>query len=520
MTSRFPAKPPDYRQLAESASTRLRARLGALAMEEGISGGKKALLEGAALLVAFETRQMRDAEGRDSHDDALRVLRELGPSPPVEAYLSLAGCGVCPLERIGDFVSLCAELAGAAFSGAVLRTERMQLLAGSSPASFKGHFIDVSCSDAFGSAQERYEAAAIAAYLDAQDPLEQKTYSQMLQLAGIKDHSTLLAKFIDIPAEFAREPAKAIAKARLFLKLQLEVLGFGEVPPEEAASDTQPAEDDCAQEPAPETLRSIAPPATPAPFSPHPEEGVVVFSVEDSNEAASATQAIEVECAETCRPREYTPIYFSDQELIEGAQIIMDELGSSSLEDLEIVNPDVYRQIMGRNLHNDLVLCSRDSVEMEEDEKHERGSKPPRLAVPKDIEPESLRKMDLKGRSMDSLTMYKLVCLECFRLGTAKPLIGQQYAPIASLRSNMDRRLQGDPELKRQFTKAWKAMANSGAIKIKKSNGIASLQPCAEIDDGTVREAVRWAWEYHSSVHCSPRANGHARASNESGQDA
>jgi len=117
------------------------------------------------------------------------------------------------------------------------------------------------------------------------------------------------------------------------------------------------------------------------------------------------------------------------------------------------------------------------------------------------MEPAELRNADLKLFKIDKRAMYRLICLECFRLCTAKPLIGKSYAPIKTLQGNLQRRLNGDPQLKRMFDQCWKRMVAKGAILLAKSNTVASLTSQARtIADRDIREALEWALENHRKL--------------------
>lgn len=106
-----------------------------------------------------------------------------------------------------------------------------------------------------------------------------------------------------------------------------------------------------------------------------------------------------------------------------------------------------------------------------------------------------LRKAGLHGRKLSRPDMYRLICVECFRLGTAKPLIKQGYGATTNLQSNLLKRLSGDTKLIRLFYGCWGKMAASDAILRKKAHeGVSSINPhTQEITDPLVRDAVKWA---------------------------
>ncbi len=503
------AKPKDYGQIAQGASTAIRAKLVTLSMEEGIVGGGKSLLEGAALLVAFETRKIGRGEEPEVHEDAVRVLRTLEESPPLGTYLSLIRDGICQPESVKDFVALCFELSSLAKTHVALKAESLKLRVPSLPASFREHVVDALLSDAYASPQERFEAAVLSAYLYALSPGEAGQYSDILKMSGVCDFSGLFAKVIDIPSETVRDPRGLIGKIRSFLNLQLAILGFDshEEPDNPGPDDpVPPAEEE--EEPAPITKPSIVPCAKVDLFRPVPEGSVSVFPAPEEPPAISSEGSNIASFIQSGTTPAF-PAIFTDDQIINDALLALEGLESKSLEDLDVLEPGLYQLIIARNLQARFASALNNDMgepgSMDQTKRLDCGTKPSNPPIPASSNAESLRQMDLRGRSMDDGTMCRLICLECFKLGTAKPIIGGQYAPISVLRSNLQWRLKGDLELNRQFARVWKAMDRAGAIAHKRD--AASLQPNADFTDPIVKDAVAWATRHHRQIRNPPQTD-------------
>lgn len=191
-----------------------------------------------------------------------------------------------------------------------------------------------------------------------------------------------------------------------------------------------------------------------------------------------------------------------DETVLECAQSLVEEAELEEPSDIEVLDPEVFGYLEERGLMGRIAFHVRSTDSPEDIEDPEERRKVTRLPVPEDTEPEALRKMDIRGRSLSPLLMEKLICLECFRAGTAKALIDQAYAPAPSLRSNMLRRIRGDKEHQKLFRKCWDRMVSAGAINRKKHGDTASLcSSTKEITDAEVSEALQWALGYHREIH-------------------
>lgn len=492
----------------------LRAKLVTLSMEEGIMGRGKSLLEGAALLVAFETRQTRRGEESEVHEDAVRVLRTLEEAPPLGTYLSLIQGGICKPESVKDFVALCFELSSLAETHVKLKAESLKLRVPSLPASFREHLVDVLLSDAYPSPQERFEAAVLSAYLYA-PPGEAGQYSDILKMSGVCDFSGLFAKVIDIPSETVRNPRGLIGKISSFLTLQLAILGFDshEEPDKPQPDDLVPQTEE-EEEPAPVTKPSIVPCARVDLFRTVPEGSVSVLPAPEAPPAISSENPNNSSFIQSGATPAF-PAIFTDDQIINDALLALEGLKSKSLEDLDALEPALHKLIIARALQARFASALNQDMEapisMDQTRRPDCGTRQPKSPIPASSNAESLRQMDLRGRSMDDGTMCRLICLECFKLGTAKPIIGGQYAPISVLRSNLKWRLKGDLELNLQFARVWGAMDRAGAIAHKRD--AASLQPNADFTDPIVKDAVAWAIRHHRHTRNPHQADSSANHS-------
>ncbi len=109
-------------------------------------------------------------------------------------------------------------------------------------------------------------------------------------------------------------------------------------------------------------------------------------------------------------------------------------------------------------------------------------------------DPKRLRRIDVRKYNYTDEQMYKLICVFCFRIGTSKPLLNNNYASLTLLKSNLTSQINGDKDLVQQFEKCWKKMVNCSAIITQKSPKVASLTTHPkEITDPLVKECVEWA---------------------------
>ncbi|MFN7991536.1 MAG: hypothetical protein U0R44_05240 [Candidatus Micrarchaeia archaeon] len=164
------------------------------------------------------------------------------------------------------------------------------------------------------------------------------------------------------------------------------------------------------------------------------------------------------------------------------AQSAIDDAGLSSLDELEILDPEICGLVRERGLCGSLRF--RSALPAEEG---------PAEAAPAllGLRAEELRKSDLRGLELGEREMFGLILAECFRLGTGGPYIGNSRCTVPKLQSNMNRKLGGPQH--RVFRKCWDRMVAEGVIVYNQNSSAASLDIDARIRDGALREAVGWA---------------------------
>ncbi|MFH0884482.1 MAG: hypothetical protein V1861_02120, partial [Candidatus Micrarchaeota archaeon] len=124
-----------------------------------------------------------------------------------------------------------------------------------------------------------------------------------------------------------------------------------------------------------------------------------------------------------------------------------------------------------------------------------------KAVVSEALSAEELRKTNLKGVRVTKGIMYRLICVECFRLATSKAIIGNSYKPLAVVQSNLARKLNGDKELSGLFYRCWTDMVRSQAIDLRKCGTVASINPHPDaILNADIRAAVKWAFSEHRRV--------------------
>jgi hypothetical protein len=127
-----------------------------------------------------------------------------------------------------------------------------------------------------------------------------------------------------------------------------------------------------------------------------------------------------------------------------------------------------------------------------------------RSRIPTILSADQLRAFDLVGMQISEYQMYQLICLHCFRMGTAKSMIGEVYAPVDSLKSNLLEAISGDREQTRLFYRCWDRMTVRGAIRLKKNGTVASLNPhTQEITDAHMLHVVQWVFSEHRRLTSS-----------------
>ncbi len=121
---------------------------------------------------------------------------------------------------------------------------------------------------------------------------------------------------------------------------------------------------------------------------------------------------------------------------------------------------------------------------------------------PEDMDAEELRKLD--PAHLDERAMYRLICAECFRMGSGSPYVGSRRGTVPKLQSNMNRKL-GGPQHK-LFKKCWERMVSEGAIAYNTNSSAASVEPLAAVRTPEIRDALGWAIRQQMKVSGEWRA--------------
>lgn len=207
--------------------------------------------------------------------------------------------------------------------------------------------------------------------------------------------------------------------------------------------------------------------------------------------AVSAEEPVEVPIEEEVVDEERT-FGLNDEETLAYVQMLIEEEGIETSQELKAVDEEAHSACDARDLWSRLKFKENSCVQ----------EAPPRRPLPAGLNASGLRDAELRGAEISELQMYKLICVEVFRLATAKPLMGMAYAPIQAVKSNMSRRLNGDKDNVNLFEKCWQRMVSSGAINLRKSSETASLNPhTSDITDPEVKAAVAWALSEHRKVN-------------------
>lgn len=203
-----------------------------------------------------------------------------------------------------------------------------------------------------------------------------------------------------------------------------------------------------------------------------------------------AALSSEAPCLEQAQPLFHIE---DDDSMLAFIQSFVDEQNIQSPAELEMADAELFTSARERHLLCCLHFCREERT----------SSLPERFPVEDDLAAEELRNVDLSVSSLTDAQFYRLICVECFRLATAKPLVGNFYAPMSSIQSNLMRKVKSIKELRLQFRKCWGRMVSSDAILVKKSGSkVASLNPhICDIGDEEIREQVEWAFAEHRRIH-------------------
>jgi hypothetical protein len=179
-----------------------------------------------------------------------------------------------------------------------------------------------------------------------------------------------------------------------------------------------------------------------------------------------------------CKHEATAPGLFSKEEWREMAQMIIDEKGLRSGDEFARFDWELYSGALAAGVVSSLKFR----------ENAEAGALPMTAMVP-----EELRKASLKGAEIDNCTMFKLIMVECFHIGTGRPVVGvHRTTQTATLQNTMNRKLSGPQH--REFKRCWSRMVSEGVIQMTKDKNAAHLNVTFDgICDMQLKKAVTWA---------------------------
>ena len=158
-------------------------------------------------------------------------------------------------------------------------------------------------------------------------------------------------------------------------------------------------------------------------------------------------------------------IGLSSAETIELAKLIISEYSLSSMNELKYVDREIYDAVIAFGLEGN-VFPAQDNCTQSEKERERT---------------------------------YMMICIECFRLGTAKPFIRDNWGYVPKLRKGMERIASCDKAL---FDKCWESMIQSGVITLHDKKTKASLEPdVSKLESGPLKNAMLRALEEQRKVN-------------------
>jgi hypothetical protein len=163
---------------------------------------------------------------------------------------------------------------------------------------------------------------------------------------------------------------------------------------------------------------------------------------------------------------------FSRDEWREMAQAVVDEKGLRSCDELAMHDPEVHSGALMAGVIGSLKFKETPLYEMSA---------------------EGMRKASLKKADIDACTMFKLIMVECFHIGTGRPVVGvHRTTQTATLHNPMNRKLSKSQH--REFRRCWERMAGEGVIQMTKDKNAAHLNvTLGHIGDQDLKTAVVWA---------------------------
>jgi hypothetical protein len=190
------------------------------------------------------------------------------------------------------------------------------------------------------------------------------------------------------------------------------------------------------------------------------------------------------------KPLAESNITMPKEEVVEFAQLVIDERWVRDMKGLEDADSEIHDLVVKMGCQGELAFKGFRS--------NGNGSN----GKGNDMCAEDLRKLEFNGEKIPEETMYKFICAECFRVGTANAVLGSRRNLMVKLTSTVRRKLDG-PRYK-EFQRAWKAMEREGVI-VRGDNDSASLsvQVKSLTDGSLMKDVLTWAIAEQAKVDSS-----------------
>jgi hypothetical protein len=194
---------------------------------------------------------------------------------------------------------------------------------------------------------------------------------------------------------------------------------------------------------------------------------------------------------------------WTEDEITFLAQSMIDEMEIADMGELETFDGELHRMVVDMGLEGKLGFHERkesgDAQRPDAVEGAGEGVAGCRAALSAGASAEQVRKLGLQENGFDEGLMFRLICAECFRMGSAAPFVGGRRTTLEKLRSGLQRKLSGRQQ--RLFRRCWDRMASEGAISFNSNRTAASLNPLlSQLGEGPLRDAIAWAVREQMSV--------------------
>jgi len=168
-------------------------------------------------------------------------------------------------------------------------------------------------------------------------------------------------------------------------------------------------------------------------------------------------------------------VELTGEELVEYAQLLIDEGMLSSMEQLRFVDKEVHQSVLDAGIVSKLRFISE----------NEMIDGVAEISIP------TAGGNGGNGKALSDGEMYRRICSECFGIGAGTQYVGGRKTSVHKLQAGILRMLKGmDHKL---FRKCWDRMISQGAIDLDRQRDTASLIPSAPVRDEKLKGALEWA---------------------------